>query len=325
VEGIRSNELIPLLKETGNYPMHRYILSTDITNEVCSHYKFWLRNKCYADTVDGMPVDDDTNYVVMAQKLIEEFDRDFESEDVASMWLKSQSVHSYFTAERTAYINFINCIVPPSSAMYKNVAREWIGAQIRGDYFGYINPGKPEEAAEMAFRDARISHTKNGIYGEMFASAMLALAAVTDNIEDIILGSLAQIPQTSRLYGAVTGIINGYKNGVTVDECYDFIHNAYDEHSDHGWCHVISNAMVVTAALLYGEGDFGKSICIAVGMAFDTDCNGATVGSILGMRNTIDGIDEYWKKPINGKIHTSLFGSETVDIEKAVDLTLEHM
>ena len=305
--------------------MHRYILSTDITNEVCSHYKFWLRNKCYADTVDGMPVDDDTNYVVMAQKLIEEYDRDFESEDVASMWLKSQSVQSYFTAERTAYINFINCILPPSSAMYKNVAREWIGAQIRGDYFGYINPGNPEEAAEMAFRDARISHTKNGIYGEMFASAMIACAAVTDNIEDIIYGGLSQIPHTSRLYEAVTGIIDGYKNGVTVDECFDIIHKAYDEHTDHGWCHTISNAMIVTAALLYGGGDFGKSICIAVGMAFDTDCNGATVGSVLGMRNTIDGIDEYWKKPVNGKIHTSLFGSETVDIEKAVELTLEHI
>ena len=66
-------------------------------------------------------------------------------------------------------------------------------------------------------------------------------------------------------------------------------------------------------------------IYLSVGMAFDTDCNGATVGSILGMRNTIDGIDEYWKKPINGKIHTSLFGSETVDIEKAVELTLEHI
>lgn len=325
IECIRSDELIPLLKETGNYPMHRYILSTDITNEVCSHYKFWLRNKCYADTVDGMPVDDDTNYVVMAQRLIEKYGRDFKSEDVADLWLRSQTVHSYFTAERTAFVNFANGLLPPSTAIYKNVAREWIGAQIRGDYFGYINPGKPEEAAEMAYRDARISHTKNGIYGEMFASAMIALAAVTDNIEDIILGSLAQIPQTSRLYEAVTGIINGYKNGVTVEECFDIIHKAYDEHTDHGWCHTISNAMVVTAALLYGEGDFGKSICIAVGMAFDTDCNGATVGSILGMRNTIDGIDEYWKKPVNGKIHTSLFGSETVDIEKAVDLTLEHM
>ena len=325
VEGIRSNELIPLLKETGNYPMHRYIKSTDITDEVCSHYKFYLKNKDYADTVDGMPVDDDTNYVVLAQKIVEEFDRDFDSEDVATAWMKYQSVFSYFTAERIAYVNFINCITPPASGMYKNVCREWIGAQIRGDYFGYINPGDPAQAAKMAYKDAVISHVKNGVYGEMFAAAMIACAAVTDNIEDIILGGLAQIPSTSRLYEAVIKILEGYKNGVTYDECFDIIHAAYDEHTDHGWCHTISNAMIVVAALLYGEGDFGKSICCAVGMAFDTDCNGATVGSIMGMRNTIDGIDECWKKPVNGKIRTSIFGCDTVDIEAAVDKTMEHI
>ena len=325
VEGIRSDELIPLLKETGNYPMHRYILSTDITDEVCSHYKFGLRNKPCGDVVDGMPVDDDTNYVVLAQKIIEDYGRDFKSENVATAWMKYQSVYSYFTAERIAYVNFVNCIQPPASAMYKNVCREWIGAQIRGDYFGYINPCMPAEAAEMAFRDARISHVKNGIYGEMWVSAMIACAAVTDSIEDIILGGLAQIPSTSRLYEAVMKILDGYKNGVTVEDCFNTIHSDFDEHTDHGWCHTISNAMIVTAALLYGEGDFGKSICCAVGMAFDTDCNGATVGSILGMRSGIDGIDEYWKKPVNGKIHTSIFGVGTVDIEKAVDKTMEHI
>ncbi len=325
IEGIRSDELIPLLKETGNYPMHRYILSTDITDEICSRYKFMLKNKAYADTVDGMPVDDDTNYVVLAQKIIDDCGKRFDSEDVANAWMKYQSVYSYFTAERIAYVNFINCIQPPASAVYKNICREWIGAQIRGDYFGYINPGEPEKAAKMAYTDARISHVKNGIYGEMFASAMIACAAVTDNIEDIILGGLAQIPSTSRLYEAVKKILDGYKNGVTVDECFNIIHSEYDEHTDHGWCHTISNAMIVTAALLYGEGDFGKSICTAVGMAFDTDCNGATVGSILGMRNTIDGIDEYWKKPINGKIHTSIFGVGTVNIEEAVETTLSHI
>ena len=325
IECIRSDELIPLLKETGNYPMHRYILSTDITDDVCSQYKFWLRNKPYADTVDGMPVDDDTNYVVLAQKIIEDYGKDFDSEDVATAWMKYQSIHSYFTAERTAFVNFTKCIAPPASAIYKNVAREWIGAQIRGDYFGYICPGEPEKAAEMAFRDARISHVKNGVYGEMFAAAMISCAAVTDNIEDIILGGLAQIPSTSRLYESVMKIYDSYKNGVTVDECFDIIHTAYDEHTDHGWCHVIANAMIVTAALLYGEGDFGKSICTAVGMAFDTDCNGATVGSILGMRNTIDGIDECWKKPVNGKIHTSIFGVGTISIEDAVKKTIEHI
>lgn len=325
LEGIRSNELIPFLKETGNYPMHRYVLNTDITEEINSKYTFYFRNKPYADTVDGMPIDDDTNYVALSQQIISDYGRNFESENVATAWMKYQSVYSYFTAERVAYINLINCLVPPASAIYKNVCREWIGAQIRGDYFGYINPGNPELAAEMAFRDARISHVKNGIYGEMFVSAMIACAAVTDSIEDIIFGGLAQIPSGSRFYEAVMKIYNDYKNGRTVDECFDYIHSAYDEHTSHGWCHTISNAMIVVAALLYGEGDFGKSICIAVGMAFDTDCNGATVGSILGMRGGIDCIDEYWKKPINGKIHTSIFGVGTVDIEKAVDKTIEHI
>ncbi len=325
VEGIRSEELIPFLQETGNYPMHRYILSTDITDEVSSHYKFSFENKPYGDNVDGMPVDDDTNYVVLAQLIVEQFSKHFESEDVANAWLRYQSVFSYFTAERIAYINFLNCIVPPASAMYKNVCREWIGAQIRGDYFGYINPGDPEAAAEAAYNDARISHVKNGIYGEMFVSAMIAVAAVNDNIDDIIWGGLAQIPETSRLYEAVMKIYNDYKNGVTLEETFNYIHSAYDEHTDHGWCHTISNAMIVTAALLYGEGEFGKSICTAVSMAFDTDCNGATVGSILGMRGGIDCIEDCWKKPINNKIHTSIFGVGTVDIDKAVDKTIKHM
>lgn len=325
VEGIRSNELIPFLKETGNYPMHRYILSTDITKDVCSHYKFSFMNKPYGDNVDGMPVDDDTNYVVMAQQIIEQFDKDFEPENVANAWLRYQSIYSYFTAERIAYINFLNCIEPPASAMYKNVCREWIGAQIRGDYFGYICPGEPEEAAEMAYNDACISHVKNGIYGEMFVSAMIAIAAVNDNIDDIILGGLAEIPATSRLYEAVMKIYDNYKKGATLEEAFNYIHSEYDEHTDHGWCHTISNAMIVVAALLYGEGDFGKSICTAVGFAFDTDCNGATVGSILGMRGGIDCIDDCWKKPINNKIHTSLFGIEAVDIEKAVNKTMEHI
>ncbi len=325
VEGIRSDEFIPFLKESDNYPMFRYILSTDVTEETHKKYKFGFRGKPYADTVDGMPVDDDTNYVVLAQKIIDDYGRDFDSDDVAEAWLKYQSVYSYFTAERIAYVNFINCLKPPASAIYKNVCREWIGAQIRGDYFGYINPGDPESAAEMAYNDARISHVKNGIYGEMFVSAMIACAAVTDSIEDIILGGLSQIPSTSRLYESVMKIVNGYKNGMTVDECFDYIHSAYDEHTDHGWCHTIPNAMIVATALLYGEGDFGKSVCCAVQMAFDTDCNGATVGSILGMRGTDECIDECWSKPINGKIHTSIFGVGTVDIDKAVEHTLKHL
>ena len=325
VEGIRTNDFVPLLRETGNQPMHRYILSKDITDKVREMIQFDTRNKCFADTVDCMPVDDDTNYVVLAQLLIDRYGSKFTPRDVARLWLESQSIYNYFTAERVAFVNFIKGYEPPASAVYKNHYREYIGAQIRGDYFGYINPGHPEEAAELAFKDASISHIKNGIYGEMFVSAMIACAAVMENMEDIIRGGLAQIPQTSRLYEAVDGIIQDYKAGRTLQDAYRRIHEAYDEHTGYGWCHTISNAMIVTAALLYGEGDFGKSICMAVEPAFDTDCNGATVGSIVGMRNGVECISEYWAKPVNNTIDTSIFGVGKVSITDCVEKTLKHI
>ena len=83
--------------------------------------------------------------------------------------------------------------------------------------------------------------------------------------------------------------------------------------------------MIVVAALLYGNGDFAKSICMAVEAAFDTDCNGATVGSILGMANGIGSIPEYWQAPLNNKLHTTIFGVGTVNITDCVKHTMEHI
>jgi len=325
VEGIRTDELIPFLKETGNYPMHRYILKSDLNDETPNKYKFSFPSRHYADIIDGMPVDDDTNYTVLYQEIIKKYGKDFTPFDVSQAWLKYQPKDAYCTAERVAFCNFVKGYTPPQSAVYKNPYREWIGAQIRADYFGYINPGNPELAAEMAWRDASISHVKNGIYGEMFVAAMLAVAAETNNVQDIILGGLAQIPHTSRLYEDVYSILNLYKNGASKEDAFKVIYEKYDEYSAHGWCHTNSNAMIVAAALLYGGGDYGKSICMSVEAGFDTDCNGATVGSILGMANGIGSIPEYWTKPINDTLHTSIFGVGSVKISERVKMTLEHI
>jgi len=325
VEGMKSNELIPFLKESGNWPMHRYIYSTDVTDEVAEKYEFKLKTRLFADTIEYAPWDDDTNYVVLAQILIRKFGRDFTPKNVMDLWVERQPKTSYCTAERVAYLNYLRGYQPPISAVYKNPYREWIGAQIRGDYFGYINPGNPELAAEMAFRDASISHVKNGIYGEMFVAAMIACAAVTDDIKDIIYGGLAQIPATSRLYESIVRLVERFDAGVTREDAFADIHAEWDDLDDHDWCHTISNALIVVASLLYGEGDFGKSICMSVETGFDTDCNGATVGSIIGIRNGSAGIDEYWKKPTHGILDTTIMWADRSPIEKLVDKTMGHM
>ena len=64
---------------------------------------------------------------------------------------------------------------------------------------------------------------------------------------------------------------------------------------------------------------------MAVETGFDTDCNGATVGSVLGMVLGINKIPEYWKKPFNDKLYTSLFGIEAVKISARAKDTMKHI
>ena len=325
VEGFHTEDLIPMLKNSGNYPMYRYILSTEVPAELVEKYPYPLSQNCFVDQIKEAPRDDDTNYTVLYQQLIEQYGRDFTPADVARVWLDLQPKKAYCSAERVAYRNFVAGYFPPKSAVYQNPYREWIGAQIRADYFGYINPGKPILAAEMAWRDASVSHIKNGIYGELFAAAMVSAAAVCDDIPELIRIGLSVVPRRSRLHKGVSAVLENRKNGMSREACFAEIHRQWDEHNAHDWCHTISNAQIVTAALLYGENDFSRSICMAVDCGFDTDCNAATVGSILGMKNGLASIGEPWLAPIDGQLKTAVFGLEQVSVEALIDKTLEHI
>jgi ADP-ribosylglycohydrolase len=77
--------------------------------------------------------------------------------------------------------------------------------------------------------------------------------------------------------------------------------------------------------LLYGKGDFTKSICLAVQACFDTDCNGATVGSIVGIMKGAESINEEWTSPFNGELETSVFGMSKVKVKDLVATTLKHI
>jgi len=325
IEGIRFNELTEVLKATGNLPMTRYIRSDELSDALCSRIGFPLRGRCYADTVDRMPADDDTNYTALAQLLISRYGRSFTPAQMAEHWLNCQSKNAYCTAERVAFRNFIDGYRPPESAMYKNPYREWIGAQIRADYFGYICPGDPQTAAEYAWRDASISHIKNGIYGEMWVAAMLAAAYCTDDMETIIRAGLAQIPEKCRLAEKINAVLDAWKAGQTADEWFADFHNRYDDHNGHLWCHTITNAEICAAALLWGSGDYAKSVCLAVQNGFDTDCNGATVGSVVGLVRGIDAIGEEWYAPINDTLNTTIFGVGDGSVTRMVEKTLEHI
>ena len=325
VEGIKSASLWGYLKETGQHPLNSYIRA-DAPKRVFERHaipEFMRKRMPVPFTAGRMIEDDDTNYTVTGLAIVKKHGETFTPEDVATFWLESIPLMHLATAERVAYRNVALGIAPPESASYCNPYREWIGAQIRADFFGYVAVGDSRRAAQLAWRDASISHVKNGLYGAMWVAAMLAAAPALDDPADVVRAGLSQIPRRSRLAKAVGGVLAQKTAGVPAAAALADIHHRWDEHNPHHWCHTVSNAEIVAMALLYGNRDFGKSVCLAVQACFDTDCNGATVGSVAGMMLGAERLPSDWTSALNDTLETGVVGYRTAKISSLAAETLQ--
>jgi ADP-ribosylglycohydrolase len=249
-------------------------------------------------------------------------------------WMDSLPYSQLCTAETQAYRNYIlryHVRIAPGPevdwswvASHQNPYREWIGAQIRADSFGYAVPGRPELAAELAWRDARMSHVKNGIYGEMFAAAMIAAAFVLADPLEVVEAGLAEIPHTSRLHHDVRHTIALCREHRFKAEAFpSVLDGLYELFGHYHPVHTNNNAAVVVAALLLGGHDFEKVITIAVMAGWDSDCNGATAGSIFGAMHGADKIPGKWKGPLNDTLYSAITDYHPIAISECARRSFE--
>ena len=180
-----------------------------------------------------------------------------------------------YTAERVAYRNLVRGVQPPATASRRNPYREWIGAMIRADIFGYVSPGQPQAAAVLSYQDAALSHTANGIYGEMWAAALVAAAFASSSAMEALEQAALVVPAHSRLSESLRLTMSTFEEGGSWDDAMQSMEKRLD---GYHWVHTINNAEVVSAALLWGDGDFSRTIGLAVEAGLDTDCTGATGG-----------------------------------------------
>jgi ADP-ribosylglycohydrolase len=277
------------------------------------------RTTSLAENIDGMPEDDDLNYTMLALALIEEHGRAFTTDDVAERWLRDLPGLAVFTAERAAYRNLLDGIDPAEAAAKRNPYREWIGAQIRADLYGWVSARDPHAAAELAWRDARLSHVRNGVYGAMFVAAMSAAACVARDVETVIAAGLSVVPPRSALARSIGLALDLARSGVPHEDAVDRL---YADHDGLHWVHVLNNAALVALALAEGRGDFARSICAAVSGGWDTDSNGATVGGIVGALRGASALPEHWTAPLRGRIASSLRGFDGARFDALAERTL---
>ncbi|HOK57056.1 MAG TPA: ADP-ribosylglycohydrolase family protein [bacterium] len=321
VEGWSKKKIENFLKDTGQFPL-RFYMRSDFNEEILEKYNI-NRNAPFINNIKNMVEDDDINYTVLALTLIEKYGFNFSAIDFAYNFLQKLPVLRTCTAERITYKNLVNLISPDYSALFRNPYREWIGAQIRTDFYGYITPGNPEKGVELAYKDASVTHIKNGVYGAMFITAMISIAFYEKDIKKIVKNALSFIPQKSRLAEGIEEILNYKEKNLSYEEVVNIIHNKWNEKNPHHWCHVISNAQIVVIGLLWGNKDFGDSVCKAVNAGFDTDCNGATVGSILGVLFGKKNLPSEWIKVLNNKVETGVSGYSKAKISELAKKTYD--
>ncbi|MEX2705453.1 MAG: ADP-ribosylglycohydrolase family protein [Candidatus Freyrarchaeum guaymaensis] len=320
VEFLSGEQIEEWLRRADAYPLRNYFPPLPETGDAPD----WLKHRLLNPTVllgniDGMPRDDDVDYTILNLHVLETMGLDFTMADVGTVWLTKLPYLMVYTAERAAYRNLVNGLNPPETAIFMNPYREWIGAQIRADMWGYVTPGRPELGAELAYKDASLSHTKNGAYGEMFVSAMLSAAFATGDIEEIIRIGLSEIPRQSRLAEAVRDTVGWSKKHGDWRSTWERIMEKYGHYSP---VHTIDNAALVLMGLLYGEGDYEKSVTISVMGGLDTDCNGATTGSILGVILGAENLPKKWVEPLNDRVESFVTGFNNSRISHLAERTL---
>ncbi|PWJ27458.1 ADP-ribosylglycohydrolase [Branchiibius hedensis] len=268
--------------------------------------------------IHGGVRDDDIDWSILNLALLEECGPGFTPYDLARTWLTRLPVYQTYTAERAAYNNLVREVPLEHAGAFHNPYREWIGALIRADVFGYVNAGNPRAAALLAHRDAYLSHRANGIYGEMWAAALISSAFTAATPIASLEESLRHIPPTSRLAEEIRTVLADYAAGRSWDQAMDALDARY---AGMSWIHTLNNAGALTAAIAYGGGDFSATIGLAVLAALDTDSIGATAGSWAGAFCGYDAIPEHWIEPLKGRTRSAVFGFGEVQIEDLVGRT----
>jgi ADP-ribosylglycohydrolase len=267
--------------------------------------------------------DDDINYTVLALLLLEEHGRELRTVDVARAWLRLLPGGMVFTAERAAYLKLLERTgsgfafgAEPGfdlAECSENEFSDWIGAQIRADLYGWVCPGDPALAADLARRDAALSHRGEGVLGAAFVAALGAAIPAADSLEAAVEIAARELPADSEAARAVAFA----RSLVGADDAVDQLHDRYVALSP---VHTVNNLALVVWGLLAGAQDFSRAVGDVVAAGWDTDCNGATVGGLWGLSGRP--VPRHWTEPWRGRVAVTLAGSGELALEDLVDRTL---
>ena len=235
-------------------------------------------------------------------------------------------------ANQAARYNILNGIMPPQSGHWLyNPHSEDIDFQIEADFAGLMAPGMVNEASEICDKVGHIMNYGDGWYGGVYVAAMYSMAFISNDVEQIVTEALKSVPAESQFYQCMDDVINWYhkypddwkltwfeveKKWSADVGCPDGVFTAFNIDAK-------INAAYIIIGMLYGEGDYSKTLEISTRCGQDSDCNPASAGGILGTMLGYSNIPEFWKKPLY-KVEDMDFKYTTMSLNDVYEIGTKH-
>lgn len=254
------------------------------------------------DKLKGAPApNDDLDLQILWLKAMREHGGRVDARILGEYWMKHVPVNwnEYGECKRNMKLG----LLPPLSGEFNNAKwKNSNGAWIRSEIWACLAPGCPALAAKMAREDGCVDHgAAEGTLAEIFTATLESAAFIEHDRDKLIAIALSMIPEGCGVAQGVRAAVAAKKAGKDWRAARLDVIAATEA---TGWFQAPRNVAYTMLGWLYGGDDFGKSLCIAVGCGDDTDCTGATLGSIFGILRGSKGIPEKWSKPIGSKIKT---------------------
>lgn len=258
-------------------------------------------------------VNDDVVYELVFLDVFEKIGQELTSADIGLEWVRQ--IPFGWSAEWVALRNLNMGIFPPESGSFRNPYCEWIGGQMRGMVCGMLAPGYPFEAARLAYLDGVVSHSANGVYGEMFAAVLTSLAFVSHDPRALMVESLRYLPQESEYASLVREILKHLETEPDPRRAWQALDTRFEEYN---WIHAYPNLAADLLALWHSGGEIGTAFRWLAHAGLDVDCNAGLVGNILGVMH---GVPPLWRDPLEDRLDTYLRGKEHLSIRELAGRT----
>jgi len=297
--------------------------------------EFRAQGKIYTDSIKWTPSDikgsmwQDDIYVQLTFLMsMDKYGIDAPAKKYQEMFAKAG--YGLWHANMQARKNYYDSIFAPQSGMPEyNIHADDIDFQIEADYIGFMCPGMPKTAIDIADKIGRIMNYGDGIYGGFFVAALYAEAYFESDISKIIDKALLSIPSESDYYKAI-------KDVIMLHQHYPSDWQASWQELENKWgdvdiCGAGStfnidaklNGAYIVMGLLYGDGDPLKTLEISTRCGQDSDCNPSNALAVLGVIKGFTGLPQNMQKGVTD-IGDSLFIHTTYSFNSAVTGTYKY-